>query len=124
MQVIPLRPLDEQALEQIIALKLDQVAQRLHDAHGMTLHCTPQVLAHLSGQCTRSQSGARAINTLIEQQLMPGVSRQLLQFMVDDDLPTIMALELDDNNELCCVFSDLVPEEDEAQQTTATRAAV
>jgi type VI secretion system protein VasG len=124
MQVIPLRPLDEDALEQIIALKLDQVAQRLHEAHGITLRCTPQVLAHLTGQCTRSQSGARVINTLIEQKLMPGVSRQLLQFMVDDDLPAIMALELDDNDELCCVFSDLVPEEQEAQLVTETRAAV
>ncbi len=123
MQVIPLRPLDREALKQIIALKLDQVAQRLADAHGITLRCDPRVLDYLSEQCHSPESGARAVNTLIEQQLMPGVSRSLLGFMVDDDMPQVMTLEFDENNDFSCVFSNLVPATPE-QETPSTEPMV
>ena len=111
MQIVPLRPLERDTLQQIIAQKLDQVAQRLFDAHGIQMRCTPAVIDHLASRCQPPESGARAINTLIEQNLLPGISRSLLGFMVDDDIPQLMALEIDENGELSCVFSDWVPEE-------------
>lgn len=106
MQVIPFSPLDRDSLKQIIALKLDQIAQRLASAHGITLRCDPRVIDYLVQQCHTPESGARAINTMIEQQLMPGVSRSLLGFMADDDMPQLMTLELDEADELSCVFSN------------------
>jgi type VI secretion system protein VasG len=107
MQIIPFSPLDRESLKQIIALKLDQIAQRLASAHGITLRCDPRVIDYLVRQCHTPESGARAINTMIEQQLMPGVSRSLLGFMADDDMPQLMTLELDEADELSCVFSNL-----------------
>ncbi|MGB3226193.1 MAG: type VI secretion system ATPase TssH [Desulforhopalus sp.] len=106
MQVIPFSPLDLDSLKQIIALKLDQIAQRLSSAHGITLRCDPRVIDYLVQQCHTPESGARAINTMIEQQLMPGVSRTLLGFMADDDMPQLMTLELDEADELSCVFNN------------------
>lgn len=115
MQIVPLRPLDLDTLRKIIAQKLDKVAQRLFDAHGIQMRCTEDVIDHLVSRCHTQESGARAINTLIEQHLMPGISRSLLGFMVDDDMPQLMALEVDEAGELGCVFSDLVEEEPAAQ---------
>jgi type VI secretion system protein VasG len=115
MQIVPLRPLERDTLRQIIAQKLDKVAQRLFDAHGIRMRCTQEVIDHLVSRCHTPETGARAINTLIEQNLLPGISRSLLGFMIDDDMPQLMALEIDDNDELSCVFSDLVEEEDEPQ---------
>jgi type VI secretion system protein VasG len=79
------------------------------------MRCTPEVIDHLLGRCHTPESGARAINTLIEQNLLPGISRSLLGFMIDEDMPQLMALEIEENDELSCVFSDLVVEEDEPQ---------
>jgi type VI secretion system protein VasG len=124
MQVIPFSPLDRESLKQIIALKLDQIAQRLASAHGITLRCDPRVIDYLVRQCHTPESGARAINTMIEQQLMPGVSRSLLGFMVDDDMPQLMTLELDEANELTCVFSNLVPATPAGETDTAALIAV
>jgi type VI secretion system protein VasG len=118
MQIVPLRPLTRDTLGQIVAQKLDKVAQRLFDAHGIRMRCTPEVIDHLVGRCHTPESGARAVNTLIEQNLLPGISRSLLSFMVDEDMPQFMALEIEENDELSCVFSDLV-EEDEPQVAEA-----
>ena len=111
MQIVPLRPLERDTMQKIIAQKLDNFAQRLSDAHGIQTRCSADVIEHLVSRCHTPESGARAINTLIEQQLMPGISRSLLGFMVDDDMPPLMALEIDETGELGCVFSDLVDEE-------------
>jgi type VI secretion system protein VasG len=72
------------------------------------MRCTPEVIDHLAARCHTPASGARAIHTLIEQNLLPGISRSLLGFMVDEDMPGLMALELDENDEMACVFSDLI----------------
>lgn len=120
MQIVPLLPLDRDTLRRIITQKLDRIAQRLFDAHGIRMRCTPEVIDHIAACCHTPESGARAINTLIEQNLLPGISRSLLGFMIDEDMPQLMALEIDENDELSCVFSDLVEEEGQQIAETGT----
>jgi type VI secretion system protein VasG len=111
MQIIPYRPLDTDALQSIVAIKLDAVAQRIDKAHGIQMRCDSSVFQHLAEQCTQPETGARFINALIEQQLLPEISRSLLQFMADEDIPDVLSLEIDDNNQLSVLFSDLVDED-------------
>jgi type VI secretion system protein VasG len=115
MRIVPVGPLDRETLRQIVAQKLDQVAQRLADAHGIQMRCDPKVIDQLAGRHLTAETGARAVNTLIEQNLLPGISRSLLGFMAEDDMPQVMSLELDEEGELSCVFSDLVDEDEEPQ---------
>ncbi|BCR03024.1 ClpV1 family T6SS ATPase [Desulfuromonas versatilis] len=123
MQVVPYLPLDGEALQAIAALKLDQVAQRLHAAHGMELRCAPQVIAQLADASRQPETGARFINALIEQQLLPGVARSLLGFMIEDDMPDILSLEVDEQGELTCLFADRAaePEEKAAVESSESR---
>ncbi|MDW7644830.1 MAG: type VI secretion system ATPase TssH [Desulfuromonadales bacterium] len=120
MQVVPMRPLDQQALQQIAALKLDKIACRLGDSHGITLRCSPEIIDYLTARCQSPEFGARSLNTLIDQQVMTGVARSLLQFMVADDMPQIMTLQLDEQGDLSCLFSDLV---EDAADSSALAAA-
>ncbi|WP_220359342.1 type VI secretion system ATPase TssH [Alkalilimnicola ehrlichii] len=110
MQVVPYRPLDGEALKNIIALKLDAVAKRLHDTHNIQLRCQPEVVDYLAAQCDVSDSGARFVEALLEQRLLPGIAHSLLGFMADDDMPDLLTLERDENGQLSCVFADLEPE--------------
>jgi len=112
MQIIPFRPLDANALQSIVAIKLDAVAQRINKAHGIEMRCQPSAFQHLADQCTQPETGARFINSLIEQQLLPEISRSLLQFMADDDMPDVLSLEIDDKGQMSVLFSDLVAEDD------------
>ena len=70
-----------------------------------------EVLYHLAEKCHQTETGARFINSLVDQQLLPEVARSLLQYMVEDDMPDILTLELDENAELSCVFADLSDQE-------------
>jgi len=65
----------------------------------------------LSRQCQVAESGARQVESVIEQQLMPGLAQQLLGYMADDDMPDILTLELDEQGQITAVFADQpVPE--------------
>lgn len=108
MQIVPFQPLDAAALHNIVALKLDEAAQRLRATHGIEMRCAPEVLSYLGERCLQPKSGARFINALLEQRLLPGIARSLLGYMVDDDMPDILTLEIDDRDELACVFADRV----------------
>lgn len=113
MQVIPYYPLDQESLQTIVALKLDGLAMRLRASHDIEFRCTPEVLAALAARCKQTATGARFVNSLLEQQLMPGIARSLLGFMADDDMPAILSLETDENGELSCLFSDYADSEND-----------
>ena len=106
MQVIPYLPLDQQALKQIVALKLDKVAQRLQETHKMQMRCQPAVIEHLADLCQRPELGARHVDALIDRQLLPNVARTLLGFMVEDNVPDILSLVMDENKQVSCDFLD------------------
>ncbi|MEN8141290.1 MAG: type VI secretion system ATPase TssH [Thermodesulfobacteriota bacterium] len=116
MQVIPYYPLDHAALETIVALKLDALAARLKASHAMEMRCSAAALASLAARCQQTATGARFVNTLLEQQLMPGIATSILGFMAEDDMPDILTLELDEAGELSCLFADRQPEEEEEEE--------
>ena len=107
MQVIPFLPLDKLSLKQIVMLKLDKVAQRLQETHKMQMRCQPEVIEHLAELCQRPELGARHVDALIDRQLLPNVARTLLGFMVEDNIPDILSLTIDENKQIVCDFLDL-----------------
>jgi type VI secretion system protein VasG len=119
LEVVPFYPLDDKALRDVVALKLDALAQRLAEQHDIALHCQPEVLALLGAQCRRSDTGARAVSSLIERRLLPGIARELLQRMTEDRLPEALSLELDEHGGLACDFVDPAPDEGVAQPRAA-----
>jgi type VI secretion system protein VasG len=118
MQVIPFLPLDRQALKQIVTLKLDKVAQRLQETHKMQMRCQPAVIDYLADLCQRPELGARHVDALIDRQLLPNVARTLLGFMVEDNVPDILSLVMDENKQIACEFLDL------ADDATMSEASV
>lgn len=106
MQLIPFVPLDSDVLEQIVSLKLEAIAARLDEQYQIEFRVDHSVLSHLAAQCVQNDSGARFVNALIDQQLMPGIAQSLLQYIADDDLPDLLTLVLNDSGQLECIFAD------------------
>ncbi len=106
MQVIPFLPLDNNALGAIVTLKLESVAKRLMTNHQMELRVDGDVVNYITSQCQMSDSGARMVNAMIEQQILPGIARSVLEFMAEDDMPDILTLTLDDNGKIEAIFAD------------------
>jgi type VI secretion system protein VasG len=78
------------------------------------------VTEQIAGRCINHDAGARFINTLIGQQLMPAISQQLLQALIDDDKPEVVSLEYDEEGELSCLFID----REDAEYTEPREAAI
>jgi type VI secretion system protein VasG len=114
MQIVPFVSLNGEVLAQIVSLKLEAIAKRLMDLYQIEFRCDQAVLAHLAGQCELNDSGARFVNSLIDQQLMPSIAQSLLHFISEDDIPDILTLTLNEEQQLECVFADKAVSEETA----------
>jgi type VI secretion system protein VasG len=83
--VIPFRTLSKEALSGIVALKLDKIARRLHDVHKLAFSCSPALVEQIVDACSSGETGARAAQTIIDQSILPNMSRQLLSHLGETD---------------------------------------
>ncbi|MDX1344111.1 MAG: hypothetical protein R3227_17195, partial [Reinekea sp.] len=72
---------------------------------------------HLASQCELNDSGARYVNALVDQQLMPNIAHSLLHFITEDDIPDILTLSLNEEQQMECVFADKPKSETVANAT-------
>ena len=82
-QTLIYRPLSSDALERIVGLKLDKVARRLHRHYGLDCRIEPSLSQALVAACLLPDSGARNIDSLLNQQILPVLSQHLLQRRAD-----------------------------------------
>lgn len=78
-QTLIYRPLPAEALKRIVGLKLAKVAGRLHRHHGLHCHIHDSLQDALVAACLLPDSGARNIDSLLDQQILPVLSQQLLE---------------------------------------------
>ncbi|MNB76352.1 Chaperone protein ClpB [compost metagenome] len=78
-QTLIYRPLLADALKHIVALKLAKVASRLHSHYGLACLIEDGLHDALVAACLLPDTGARNIDSLLNQQILPVLSQQLLQ---------------------------------------------
>lgn len=78
-QTLIFRPLGANALKRIVAIKLDHVAKRLLRHYGLPCEIDESLYDALVNACFLPDSGARNIDSLLNQQILPVLSQQLLQ---------------------------------------------
>jgi type VI secretion system protein VasG len=78
-QTLIYRPLHADALKTIVGLKLTKVAQRLQRHYGLECQIDERLHDALVAACLLPDSGARNIDSLLSQQILPVLSQQLLQ---------------------------------------------
>lgn len=79
--LIPYLPLQPKTLAQIIRLKLQRICQRYHSASGgeVQLSYSEDVVVWVAQLCQVNQSGARDIDQVLNQHLLPRLADSLLQ---------------------------------------------
>ncbi len=83
-KIIPFRPLSKEVMRGVVALKLDKIAARIKNSHGITFSCSPSLIDQIAENCTAVEAGARNADAVIDQSLLPGISRQLLLHMGEE----------------------------------------
>lgn len=91
-QTLIYRPLDATALRTIVEMKLAQVAKRLHRHYGLKCTLDESLYDTLVAACLLPDTGARNIDSLLNQQILPVLSQQLLQRKAGQQRTTSLAL--------------------------------
>lgn len=77
--VLPYRPLARAQLADITRLQLARVAERIQRHHNASLDYTETVIDALVDRCTETSSGARNIQQILQRDLLPVLSQQVLE---------------------------------------------
>ncbi|SFN14897.1 type VI secretion system protein VasG [Candidatus Pantoea varia] len=91
-QTVIYRPLNESAMRTIVEMKLNQVSQRLKRHYGLTTHIGESLYDALAAACLLPDTGARNVDSLLNQQILPVLSQQLLTHMADRQKPQSLRL--------------------------------
>ncbi|HET8939707.1 MAG TPA: type VI secretion system ATPase TssH [Polyangiales bacterium] len=78
MVTIPYYPLSEDMLSNIVRLQLGRVQKRLTESHGIPLEFDDKVVQLIVSRCSELESGARVIDALLTNTLLPRISQALL----------------------------------------------
>ncbi|AOB32508.1 AAA family ATPase [Bordetella sp. H567] len=78
MTIVPYLPLGPDSLAAIVRQQLDRLASRMHEQQGVAMHYDETVVAAVLDGCEVRESGARLIDTMLAQQLLPVLSHELL----------------------------------------------
>lgn len=91
-QTVIYRPLNEPAMRTIVEMKLSQVSKRLHRHYGLTTHIEECLYDALTAVCLLPDTGARNVDSLLNQQILPVLSQQLLTHMAARQKPQSLCL--------------------------------
>jgi len=80
----------------IVRIKLGRINKRLQQAHGVAFTYAKEVVDRIAERCTQVDTGARNIDFIIDRDVLPAASRQLISRMADEDMPEALALGLDE----------------------------
>jgi len=104
MKVVPFYPLMKEPMKGIVKIKLNRINKRLQQAHGVAFTYAEEVVDRIAERCTQVDTGARNIDFIIDRDVLPAASRQLIARMADEDMPEALELGLDEAGNFTYVF--------------------
>src|SRR5580692_2151511 len=85
MVLIPYLPIRDENLKQIIRLKLAKIQRRMQENHKIDLTFDGALVDEVANRCTEVESGARNVDNILTNTLLPDISRQLLGRMASNE---------------------------------------
>lgn len=80
---IPYYPLCDEVMNNIIKLKLGKIVKRVAENYEVVLEYSDEVLALIRERCREVESGARVVDNIITNTLLPEISRNFLESMLE-----------------------------------------
>jgi type VI secretion system protein VasG len=99
MVIIPFFPVRDENLKQIVRLKLGKVRRRIAETHHVQLADGDDVVSAVAARCTEVESGARNVDNILTNTLLPEISLHILEAMASGaGVGTITVGVSDDGN--------------------------
>jgi type VI secretion system protein VasG len=97
MVIIPYFPVRDEALARIIHLKLAKIRRRLRETHRVEMSYDDALVKQVAERCTEVESGARNVDNILTNTLLPEVSRLLLESMAAGAKPERITIGVGDS---------------------------
>ena len=80
---IPYYPLSEKMLGEIVKLQLGRIKKRIEARYKIPFEYDEDVVKLVVGRCTESESGGRMIDAILTNTMLPDISREFLNRMIE-----------------------------------------
>lgn len=91
---VPYFPLRDEAMKNIVTLKLAKIQRRIRENHKIELTYAPEVVAEVAKRCTEVESGARNVDNILTNTMLPDISRYLLSRMAEHQKPSAIRVSV------------------------------
>ena len=96
LTVVPFFPLGDAEIREVVELKLAEVQRRFWEAHRAELTYDDEVVAAVAERCTEVDSGARNVDHILTQSVLPELSGVVLERMAEGAPVEAAHLSLDE----------------------------
>tara|TARA_R110002072_G_scaffold46591_10_gene129247 strand:+ start:289854 stop:292418 length:2565 start_codon:yes stop_codon:yes gene_type:complete len=104
MTIVPFYPLKPEVLQMITRLKLNKIVKRLKETHDIDAMMDDSVVDAIAARCTEVETGARNVDHIIRGNLLPKMSKQLLEQMSGEEMPSTLTVSIGENGEFNMEF--------------------
>ncbi|MBN2719183.1 MAG: type VI secretion system ATPase TssH [Deltaproteobacteria bacterium] len=101
MTIVPYLTLSAEVLQDVAKLKLNKLVRRVFDAQRIILSYNNSVIDEIVARCTEVETGARAIDQILAQHIMPNLSNQILEHMIEKEKEKNIVLEISNGEFIC-----------------------
>ncbi|MGE4556881.1 MAG: type VI secretion system ATPase TssH [Desulfovibrionaceae bacterium] len=105
MTVAPYKSLNPDAMRMIVELKLGKLKNMLMNNNKMALDYSGKVVDAIRDRCTEVETGARNIEYILNGNILPQMSQQILGSMTTGQMPSKVKLDVDKSGEFKMKFS-------------------
>jgi len=84
MMIVPYFPVRDEALKQIIRLKIGKIQRRIQENHKIAMTYDDKLLEEVAKRCTEVESGARNVDNILSNTMLPEISREVLSRMAEE----------------------------------------
>jgi type VI secretion system protein VasG len=95
--IIPYFPIADEALKDIIRLKLGKIQRRLAETHRVELQYDGALVNEVAKRCTEVESGARNVDNILTNTLLPEISKRLLTAIAAGERPKTVLIGIGEN---------------------------
>lgn len=97
LSVLPFLPLDQETLAGIVDLQLERIVDRIEATYSAKLSISKDARNVLVESARTSDSGARAIETMLSQRLLPRIADFFLDSLASGQIPQAVEVNVDAN---------------------------
>jgi len=96
--VIPYYPLSDAMLRSIIRLQLSRIQNRVSENRDIAFSYDDSVVDLIASRCTELESGGRMVDAILTQTLLPEISRELLNRLMEGMPPQKVGVTVKDGS--------------------------